>query len=670
MGVTDTTGTAPGGGNTTGPVPAGGRPVGTDRWIRTFRMGGHGVARLVCFPPAGGATGSFTALSAALPDDIEVLAVQYPGRQDRRAEPFAGDIRALAAGAAQALAAYTENADRPLFLLGHSLGALVAFETALALEERGAALSRLFVSAAQPPTPDWDDQHVDATDTEVIDHLRLLRGVPEVLLEDPGMVQEMLRLMRGDHAALRGYRGKEGDVLAAPVTVLHAVEDPKNSIDQEMGWSRHTSGGYTMEHLRGGHFAVTERDSGAAALLAHSIHQHLAGAAGAVEDAAPSARSELVREVYLRGMAGHSPRLSTDLVTLEAAAREVMSPTAYGYVAGNAGTGTTGGSNRAAFDRQRLVPRMLRGAADRDLSVTLFGQRLSAPVLLAPVAAQTVAHPEGELATVRGAKVTDVPFVLSTLASRSLEEVAAAAGSQPRWFQLYWPADRAVAESLVRRAETNGYTALVLTVDAPTFGYRPSELDHAHLPFLHGAGLANFTGDPAFRAGLPEDADDKAVALHWAGISANPSLTWDELPWLRDLTDMPILVKGVLHPDDAREAISRGMDGLVVSNHGGRQLDGAIAALDALPTIRAAVGDSVPVLMDSGIRSGSDALKALALGADAVMLGRPYLYGLALDGQQGVEHVLRCFLADLDLALALTGHESVADLTPDLLAPS
>ncbi|NGO69524.1 alpha-hydroxy-acid oxidizing protein [Streptomyces sp. SB3404] len=442
-------------------------------------------------------------------------------------------------------------------------------------------------------------------------------------------------------------------------------------------WARHTTGPYGLELLEGGHFALTERGEAVAPLLARYLRRDLEGAAegspGAAADAPPSA---LIRDILLGGLRGRRPALSTDLTTLEDAAREALEPHAYGYVAGNAGTGGTGRANRAAFDRWQLVPRMLRDSSTRDLTVRLLGQRLPAPVLLAPIAAQEVVHPEGELATARGAAEAGLPLVLSTFASRSLEEVARAAGDAPRWFQLYFPADRALAESLVRRAESSGYSALVLTVDAPHFGYRPADLDAAYSPFLRGTGIANFTGDPAFRAGLPEDAGDAgdadglAVVGHWARICTDASFTWDDLPWLRRLTDLPLLVKGLLHPDDARRALAGGADGVVVSNHGGRQLDGSVAALDALPAVRAAVGDGVPVLMDSGVRSGTDVLKALALGADAVLCGRPYVYGLGLDGQRGVSHVLRALLADLDLALALAGCPSAAGVPAGTITPS
>ncbi|GGS15288.1 L-lactate 2-monooxygenase [Streptomyces aureoverticillatus] len=382
-----------------------------------------------------------------------------------------------------------------------------------------------------------------------------------------------------------------------------------------------------------------------------------------------AAHAELVRKIYLSGIAGEKPKLSTDLTALEEAARAVLEPRAYAYVAGDAGTGATGRANREAFDQWRLLPRMWKGVGERDLSVSLLGRRLEVPVLLAPVAAQTVVHPEGELASVRAAAEVGVPFVLSSFSSHSMEDVAEAAGAQPRWYQLYWPNDPAVAESLVRRVAAAGYTAIVVTVDNPTFGYRPSDLDTAYIPFVHGEGIANFTSDPAFRSQLPEDAGDMAAIAHWAKIASNPTLTWDDLPRLRRWTDLPLLIKGIQHPDDARRALAAGADGVVVSNHGGRQLDGGVAALDALPAVRAAVGPAVPVLMDSGIRTGTDIVKALALGADAVLYGRPYIYGLSLDGQPGVAHVLRCLLADLDLAMTLTGCPSLTHITRELVAP-
>ncbi|WP_165986538.1 alpha/beta fold hydrolase [Streptomyces sp. YIM 98790] len=661
--------------------PRGGTPA--PRWLRGFHDRESAAARLVCFPHAGGAANAFAALSAALPEDIGLLAVQYPGRQDRRAEPCADTIAALAAGVAGALTDGTEGEERggvPLFLLGHSMGALVAFETARLLQDRsGPEAARLFVSAARSPSADWAEPDVDAlSDEQVVSELRRLGGVPEALLSDPETVRELLRLLRADVRALRRHRAPRDAVLTAPVTVLLSAGDPKNSLAQMAEWAAHTKAGHAVETLDGGHFALIEQSERVAELITGAVRADLAAPGPApAAPAAPTTRADagagtpadLVRDILVAGLDGRRPRLTTEPAALEDAAREQFSPEAFGYVSGTAGTGATGRANRAAFDRWRLVPRMLRGAVRRDLAVSVAGQRLPAPVLLAPLGGQAVVHPEGELASARAAAATGLPFVLSTFASRSLEEVAEQAGPGPRWFQLYLPSERAVAESLVRRAERNGYTALVLTVDAGFLGFRPAELDPAYSPYLRGIGIANFTSDPAFRAGLPPEPDGAAVVRRWAQISTDPALVWEDVAWLRSMTGLPLLVKGILHPEDARLALEHGAQGVVVSNHGGRQLDGGIAALDALPAVRAAVGGDVPVLMDSGVRNGSDVLKALALGADAVLYGRPYVYGLGLDGQRGVEHVLRCLLADLDLALALTGCASARAVTADLVVP-
>jgi L-lactate dehydrogenase (cytochrome) len=326
-------------------------------------------------------------------------------------------------------------------------------------------------------------------------------------------------------------------------------------------------------------------------------------------------------------------------------------------------------ANREALDRRRIVPRMLRDVAERDLSATILGTAMPAPLLLAPIGVQKVVHEDGELASARAAAALGVPMVASTASAYTLEEIAAAGGEAPRWFQLYWPNDRRLAASFVARAEAAGYAAIVLTVDTFIPGWKSRDLQQAWLPFLNGVGVANYFQDPVFRAGLekaPEE-DQGAATGHFLGVQANPSLTWDDLTWLRDLTSLPILVKGIQHVDDAREAARRGIDGIVVSNHGGRQVDGAIASLDALGPIAEAVGDDLAVLFDSGIRSGADAIKALALGADAVLLGRPYIWGLALEGQQGVETVLKMILAELDLTMALCGYTRPDQLSPNAL---
>jgi lactate 2-monooxygenase len=375
--------------------------------------------------------------------------------------------------------------------------------------------------------------------------------------------------------------------------------------------------------------------------------------------------------IYLRGLAGERPSHPMSWAELERDAAEALDPAARDFVWGGAGNGETMRANREAFGRWRIVPRMLRDVSRRDLRASVLGTDMPAPVMLAPVGVQTILHPDGELASARAAADVGLPVIASTAAAHSMEDVAEAAGDAPRWFQLYWPKDDAITESLVRRAERAGYEAIVVTLDSVLLGWRPADLSRAYLPFLEGTGIAQFVTDPVFRSALerPPEQDPQAAVAHWTQV-INKVVTWDDLAFLRSLTSLPILLKGILHPDDARLARENGIDGVIVSNHGGRQVDGAIAALDALPAIAGAVGDDMPVLFDSGIRSGADVVKALALGADAVLLGRPYLWGLALDGRAGVETVLRMLLAELDLTLALSGHTTVAELDRALLEPA
>jgi L-lactate dehydrogenase (cytochrome) len=380
--------------------------------------------------------------------------------------------------------------------------------------------------------------------------------------------------------------------------------------------------------------------------------------------------ADYYREIYARGLGGETPSIPVAIAELERLAAEAMDEQAANYVFAGAGSEGTIDANRDAFQRHRIVPRMLRDVAERDLSTTVLGTPMPAPLLLAPIGVQKVVHEDGELATARAAANLGLPMIASTNSHFTLEEIAEAGGDAPRWFQLYWPNDRALAASLARRAEAAGYSAIVLTVDTFVPGWKPRDLQQAWLPFLNGMGVANYFQDPVFRAGLertPED-DVGAATGHFLGVQANPSLSWDDLEWLREQTSLPIVVKGIQHPDDAREAAKRGLDGIVVSNHGGRQIDGAIGSLDALPAIAEAAGEDLAILFDSGIRSGSDAIKALALGADAVCLGRPYIWGLALEGQAGVETVLKMVLAELDLTMALCGYTEPSQLGPDALA--
>ncbi|MCA1711576.1 MAG: alpha-hydroxy-acid oxidizing protein [Actinobacteria bacterium] len=379
------------------------------------------------------------------------------------------------------------------------------------------------------------------------------------------------------------------------------------------------------------------------------------------------AYADYQNEVYLNGLADQTPAFPVGWRDLEAAAHVAMTPGARGYVAGGAGGEDTMRANREAFDRWRILPRMLRGVpAQRDLTTTLLGTTMPAPLMLAPVGVLGIVHEDRELAVARAAAALGITMVLSTAATSTMEEVAEVGG--PRWYQLYWPKSRELAASFVQRAEKNGYDAVVFTLDTWQLGWRPRDIDAAYLPFLRGQGNQQYFADPVFRDMLektPEE-DPGAAVLLWSQQFANPTLTWEDLTWLKEQTSLPIVLKGVQHRDDARRAADAGVAAIICSNHGGRQVDGAVGALDALPGVVDAAAD-LPVLFDSGIRTGADAVKALALGAQAVLLARPYVYGLALGGEEGVRHVLRTFLADLDLQLGLSGHTSVAELTAESL---
>jgi L-lactate dehydrogenase (cytochrome) len=379
--------------------------------------------------------------------------------------------------------------------------------------------------------------------------------------------------------------------------------------------------------------------------------------------------SNYQNEIYLNGMVGVVPDFPIEPGALEAAAQGALSPEAFGYVAGSAGTESTARANREAFNRWQIVPRFLCDVSVRDLSTSVLGTPLPAPVALAPVGVQGIVHPDAEIAVAKAAASLRLPMALSTVSSYRLEDVATASGDSPHWFQLYWPKDRDVGASLLARAKAAGFSALLLTLDTFILAWRPRDLMHAYLPFLQRLGLANYESDPAFLAGLaksPEE-DPTSSILHWQAMFGDPSNTWSDLAWIREHWDGPIALKGVLHPDDARRAVDAGVEGVIVSNHGGRQIDGEISSLDALPGVVSAVGGRADVLLDSGVRTGSDVIKALALGAKAVLVGRPYIYGLGLGGEAGVRHVLRSLLAELDLSMALAGCVSLVDVGPELL---
>ncbi|GAB2516113.1 lactate 2-monooxygenase [Nocardia heshunensis] len=374
-------------------------------------------------------------------------------------------------------------------------------------------------------------------------------------------------------------------------------------------------------------------------------------------------------EIYFNGLRGVVPAYPVSYAELAERARAAMPPSVYSYVAGGAGDERTQNANVAAFDRWGVVPRMFVGAKQRDLSVELFGTTWPAPVFMAPVGVIGLCAQDGhgDLATAKAAARTGVPMVASTLTVDPMEDVAAEFGDTPGFFQLYTPTDRDLAASLVERAERAGFKGIVVTLDTWVTGWRPRDLSTGNFPQLRGHCLANYFTDPVFRASLAQspEQDPQSAILKWIQVFGNP-LTWADLPWLRSLTKLPLIVKGICHPEDARRAKDLGVDGIYCSNHGGRQANGGLPALDVLPEVVAAA-DGLPVLFDSGVRSGADIVKALALGASAVGIGRPYAYGLALGGADGIVHVLRTLLAEADLIMAVDGYPTLKDLTPDAL---
>lgn len=406
--------------------------------------------------------------------------------------------------------------------------------------------------------------------------------------------------------------------------------------------------------------------------------------------------------IYRDGVSGLTPTIPTDPHTLEKAAADALSEQALAYLAGGAGTEATMRANRAAFDQWAIIPRMLRDVSARDLTTELFGRRLPAPIALAPIGVLELAHEDADLAVARAAAATGVPFIFSNQASVPMEDCADVMGDAPRWFQLYWSTNDELVGSFVQRAEKCGAEAIVVTLDTTMLGWRPRDLNLGSLPFSQGQGIAQYTSDPTFvrmvkerivtePVGRPEVKITRSTVKtllnmthHYPGkfipnlLSAQPrtavetflqtysrpSLTWDNIASLRERTNLPVVLKGILHPDDARRAADIGVDGIVVSNHGGRQVDGAIASLTALPDVAEAAG-GMKVIFDSGVRSGADVLKALALGADLVLIGRPYVWGLALEGQHGVEEVVRNIIGEFDLTLGLSGLRSVAEISRD-----
>jgi len=373
---------------------------------------------------------------------------------------------------------------------------------------------------------------------------------------------------------------------------------------------------------------------------------------------------DVLNRIYRRGtLGGEEPDFPVRYEDLREEAHEAMSPEARAYIHGGAGAEVTF-EREQDFSDWRIVPRMLQGVEDRDLSTEFLGTEIEFPLMVTPLGVQKLAHEEGELATARAASELGVPFILSSLSSTPMEEVAEALGDTPKYFQFYWSSDEDVARSFLERAEDAGYDGIVLTVDAPILGWRERLIERGYYPFLEGDGVANYFSDPAFRSKLdaPPEEDRDAAVEKFLEVFGDPSLTWDDLSFVFENTDLPVHVKGVLHPDDARSAVEAGADGVGVSTHGGRQVDGSVTALEALPGVVEEVGDETTITFDSGIRRGSDAFRALALGADICLLGRPFVYGLALGGQKGVEHVLENILADFDLTMGLAGRDNISEI--------
>ncbi len=407
------------------------------------------------------------------------------------------------------------------------------------------------------------------------------------------------------------------------------------------------------------------------------------------------------KEIYLNGFAGVKPAVPISFCELEGVAKKRLSPEAYGYIAGGAGNESTLRGNRTAFEKYKIVPRMLRNVSVRDTRIELFGQKLPSPFLLCPIGVLEMAHTQADLAVGKAAASLHVPYIFSNQASKSMEEVATAMGNGARWFQLYWSKSNELVKSFVERAERCGCSAIVVTLDTTVLGWRTRDLDLAYLPFLEGKGIAQYTSDPVFQKLMDEPAPLSKQNVTWQSVKglmemtkkypgknffsklksgrpvkavqkfvslySNPALTWGDLKFLKTITKLPLLLKGILHADDARKAIDYGMNGIIVSNHGGRQVDGSISTMEALPSIVEAVNGKIPVLMDSGIRGGADIFKALALGAKAVCLGRPYVYGLAIAGEAGVKEVLQNLMTDFEITMALAGCASISEISREAL---
>src|SRR5690625_1941828 len=364
-----------------------------------------------------------------------------------------------------------------------------------------------------------------------------------------------------------------------------------------------------------------------------------------------------------------SNRLPVIYEEWEELARKKLEDGPFYYIAGGAGGEQTMSANLKAFADQKIIPQMLRNVEERDLSVSLFGKTYPSPILQAPIGVQSIIHPDGEVASALASAELGVPYIASSASTTPMEKIAEKMGDAEKWFQLYWSKDPDVTASFLKRAEATGYSAIVVTLDTPMMAWREHDLKNVYLPFLAGEGVGNYFTDPAFCAKLEKSPqeDPEAAIMHWTQVFGNPGLSWEDVEFIKKHTSLPIILKGIMHPEDAKKALEYDVDGIIVSNHGGRQVDGSLSALDALSHISDIIQDKIPLLMDTGIRRGSDIIKAMALGAKGVLIGRPYAYGLAVAGESGVKTVLQHLLADLDLTLGLSGINNVQHLDKSIL---
>jgi lactate 2-monooxygenase len=377
---------------------------------------------------------------------------------------------------------------------------------------------------------------------------------------------------------------------------------------------------------------------------------------------------EIQMQFYESGDEG-AKLLPISIEDWEERAKRALAAGPFDYVNGGAGAGDTMRANLEAFQKYQIQPRICRDVTKRDLTIKLLGKSFPVPFLLAPIGVNSILHSEAEIAPAKAAAKLGVPYILSNVSTKSMEEVAQAMGDGLRWFQLYPPKDPELTKSFLRRAEAAGYSAIVVTIDSTLLGWREKDLHNAFLPFLSGEGMGNYFTDPVFKSKLeaPPEENIKAASKKALEEGNNTAFTWKDLEYICQQTSLPVLLKGVTHPDDALIAVEHGVDGMIVSNHGGRQLDGAVATLDVLPSICEAVEHKIPVLLDSGVRRGADIIKAMALGASAVLIGRPYAYALAVAGEIGVREVIENFIAQTELQLAISGRSSIQEIDRSLV---